>query len=107
MRSSPSSPTSRPLTSAFRRTARTRRITTGTREEQGNPQGGSPVPPYAGDKVESQRKHQRTFSFEFFPPKTPEGKAKLRTTWQQLAQLKPRFFSCTFGAGGSTQQGTL
>ena len=57
--------------------------------------------------MESQRKHARTFSFEFFPPKTPEGKAKLRTTWQQLAQLKPRFFSCTFGAGGSTQQGTL
>ena len=47
------------------------------------------------------------FSFEFFPPKTPEGKAKLRDTWQQLAQLKPRFFSVTFGAGGSTQQGTL
>ena len=48
-----------------------------------------------------------TFSFEFFPPKTPEGKAKLRATWRQLAQLKPRFFSVTFGAGGSTQQGTL
>jgi methylenetetrahydrofolate reductase (NADPH) len=48
-----------------------------------------------------------TFSFEFFPPKTPEGKAKLRATWQQLAHLKPRFFSVTFGAGGSTQQGTL
>jgi len=47
------------------------------------------------------------FSFEFFPPKTPEGKAKLRATWQQLAQLAPRFFSVTFGAGGSTQQGTL
>lgn len=47
------------------------------------------------------------FSFEFFPPKTPEGKAKLRATWQQLTQLKPRFFSVTFGAGGSTQQGTL
>jgi methylenetetrahydrofolate reductase (NADPH) len=48
-----------------------------------------------------------TFSFEFFPPKTAEGKAKLRATWQQLAQLGPRFFSVTFGAGGSTQQGTL
>ncbi len=47
------------------------------------------------------------FSFEFFPPKTAEGKVKLRATWQQLAQLKPRFFSVTFGAGGSTQQGTL
>ena len=49
----------------------------------------------------------REYSFEFFPPKTAEGKEKLRATWQQLAQLKPRFFSVTFGAGGSTQQGTL
>jgi methylenetetrahydrofolate reductase (NADPH) len=49
----------------------------------------------------------RTFSFELFPPKTEEGKAKLRATWQELAKLKPRFFSVTFGAGGSTQQGTL
>jgi methylenetetrahydrofolate reductase (NADPH) len=49
----------------------------------------------------------RAFSFEFFPPKTTEGKDKLRATWQQLAQLRPRFFSVTFGAGGSTQQGTL
>jgi methylenetetrahydrofolate reductase (NADPH) len=46
-------------------------------------------------------------SFEFFPPKTPEGKEKLRAAWQALAQLKPRFFSCTFGAGGSTREGTL
>jgi methylenetetrahydrofolate reductase (NADPH) len=49
----------------------------------------------------------RVFSFEFFPPKTPDGKEKLRATWQQLAKLKPRFFSVTFGAGGSTQVGTL
>ena len=49
----------------------------------------------------------RIFSFEFFPPKTPEGKEKLRATWQQLAKLQPRFFSVTFGAGGSTQLGTL
>jgi methylenetetrahydrofolate reductase (NADPH) len=49
----------------------------------------------------------RTFSFELFPPKTEEGKAKLRATWQELSRLKPRFFSVTFGAGGSTQQGTL
>ena len=46
-------------------------------------------------------------SFEFFPPKTPEGKAKLRAAWQELAKLKPRFFSCTYGAGGSTREGTL
>jgi len=57
--------------------------------------------------MESQRKHQRVFSFEFFPPKTEEGKAKLRETWKQLGQLRPRFFSVTFGAGGSTREGTL
>ena len=49
----------------------------------------------------------RAFSFEFFPPKTPEGKERLRATWQELAKLKPRFFSCTYGAGGSTREGTL
>jgi methylenetetrahydrofolate reductase (NADH) len=47
------------------------------------------------------------FSFEFFPPRSAEGKAKLRATWQELAKLKPRFFSCTYGAGGSTREGTL
>ena len=47
------------------------------------------------------------FSFEFFPPRTPEGKSKLRAVWQELARLKPRFFSCTYGAGGSTREGTL
>ena len=47
------------------------------------------------------------FSFEFFPPKTPEGKATPRTTWQQLAALTPKFFSVTFGAGGTTREGTL
>ena len=57
--------------------------------------------------MESQRKHPRNFSFEFFPPKTPGGEEKLRATWQQLAQLKPKFFSVTFGAGGSTRERTL
>lgn len=46
-------------------------------------------------------------SFEFFPPKTQEGVDKLRATRAQLATLKPKFVSVTFGAGGSTQQGTL
>ncbi len=50
---------------------------------------------------------QRNFSFEFFPPKTPEGAEKLRATVKQLAQFNPAFFSVTFGAGGSTQEGTL
>jgi len=57
--------------------------------------------------MQSQQKHPRTFSFEFFPPKTPEGMEKLRATRQQLAQLKPKFFSVTFGAGGSTRDRTL
>jgi len=49
----------------------------------------------------------RTFSFEFFPPQTPEGVEKLRATRAQLAQLQPEFFSVTFGAGGSTRDRTL
>ncbi len=47
------------------------------------------------------------FSIEFYPPKTPEGADKLRVARAKLAQLDPRYFSVTFGAGGSTQQGTL
>ena len=46
-------------------------------------------------------------SFEFFPPKTAEGIAKLRSARRQLAQLQPEFFSVTFGAGGSTRDRTL
>ena len=57
--------------------------------------------------MESQRKLPRTFSFEFFPPNTPEGQEKLRATTLQLAQLKPKFFSVTYGAGGSTRERTL
>jgi len=50
---------------------------------------------------------KREFSFEFFPPKTPEGVERLRATRRQLAQLGPSFFSVTYGAGGSTREGTL
>lgn len=46
-------------------------------------------------------------SIEFFPPKTPEGAEKLRGVRQQLYGLKPQFCSVTYGAGGSTQQGTF
>ena len=46
-------------------------------------------------------------SFEFFPPKTPEGAKKLVAVRQKLYALKPEFFSVTYGAGGSTQDGTL
>ncbi|MBK9439879.1 MAG: methylenetetrahydrofolate reductase [NAD(P)H] [Comamonadaceae bacterium] len=46
-------------------------------------------------------------SIEFFPPKTPEGVDKLRTVRQAMYALKPEFCSVTFGAGGSTQEGTF
>jgi methylenetetrahydrofolate reductase (NADPH) len=57
--------------------------------------------------MESQKKFPRTYSFEFFPPNTPEGQEKLRATTKQLAQLNPKFFSVTYGAGGSTRERTL
>ena len=47
------------------------------------------------------------FSIEFFPPKSIEGAEKLRLVRQKLALLEPKYFSVTFGAGGTTQQGTL
>ncbi len=46
-------------------------------------------------------------SIEFFPPQTPEGLEKLRTTRAELAQLNPQFFSVTYGAGGSTRERTF
>lgn len=46
-------------------------------------------------------------SFEFFPPKTPEGAEKLRAVRQQLYARQPEFCSVTYGAGGSTQEGTF
>ena len=46
-------------------------------------------------------------SIEFFPPQTPEGVDKLRVVRAELAELKPAFFSVTFGAGGSTRERTF
>ena len=57
--------------------------------------------------MESQKKHPKVYSFEFFPPKTEKGVANLRNTRDQLASLGPRFFSVTFGAGGSTRERTF
>ena len=57
--------------------------------------------------MQSQQKHPRTYSFEFFPPNTDEGEEKLAVTARELALLKPKFFSVTYGAGGSTQARTL
>ena len=57
--------------------------------------------------METQKQYSPVYSCEFFPPKTDEGAEKLRTTRDQLARLKPRFFSVTFGAGGSTRERTF
>lgn len=48
-----------------------------------------------------------TFSVEFFPPKTDEARAQLYETARDLAQLEPDFVSVTYGAGGSTRDGTV
>lgn len=57
--------------------------------------------------MKSQKKYKPGISVEFFPPKTEEGRENLRKTRGELAKLKPAFFSVTYGAGGSTQQGTV
>ncbi len=53
---------------------------------------------------EIMARQKPTFSFEFFPPKTPEAADALLTTIKQLEALKPSFVSVTYGAGGSTRQ---
>ncbi len=58
-------------------------------------------------KMETQKQFPQTFSFEFFPPRTAEGVSKLKAVRKKLSLLQPKYFSVTFGAGGSTQQGTL
>lgn len=57
--------------------------------------------------MESQKKYPQTFSFEFFPPKNDQATENLRAATGHLAQLKPRFCSVTFGAGGSTRDKTF
>jgi len=56
--------------------------------------------------MESQRRHPRVFSCEFFPPNTEQGKIKLQATREALTQLRPAFFSVTYGAGGSSRERT-
>ncbi len=57
--------------------------------------------------MKTQRKFEPRFSFEFFPPRTPEAVGKLQVTRDRLAALRPDYFSVTFGAGGSTRERTF
>jgi methylenetetrahydrofolate reductase (NADPH) len=57
--------------------------------------------------MESHKKHKPAFSFEFFPPRTPESVARLQQTQERLAKLSPAFISVTYGAGGSTRELTF
>ena len=55
----------------------------------------------------SDRAPSTPVSFEFFPPNTPVGDAKLKDVVQRLGEVKPEFFSVTYGAGGATRDKTL
>ncbi len=57
--------------------------------------------------MKTQKQFKRRFSFEFFPPKTDQGREKLQTVRNRLAEVHPDFFSVTFGAGGSTRDRTV
>lgn len=52
------------------------------------------------------RDAKRTFSLEYFPPRSKQGELSLAAARQELSKLNPAFASVTFGAGGSTQDGT-
>lgn len=56
--------------------------------------------------MDSQKKFARVFSCEYFPPKDDAARDVLHQTTGELAKLKPKYFSVTYGAGGSTQAGT-
>jgi methylenetetrahydrofolate reductase (NADPH) len=53
------------------------------------------------------KEKQRTYSFEFFPPKTEKGEAKLYETAAVFTELEPDWFSVTYGAGGGTREKTI
>jgi methylenetetrahydrofolate reductase (NADPH) len=56
--------------------------------------------------MNTQKNFPRVFSCEYFPPKDDDAKVKLHDTTRELATLKPKYFSVTYGAGGSTRAGT-
>ncbi len=65
------------------------------------------VPQHEGSRLNTHSSPERVFSFELFPPKTAAGMEKLQTNVLHLAALGPRYFSVTYGAGGSTRDRTF
>src|SRR5450631_4377289 len=63
-------------------------------------------PTTTGTERAARMPSQHVFSVEFSPPRSAEGLEKLRATRAELAQVAPAFYSVTFGAGGSTREGT-
>jgi methylenetetrahydrofolate reductase (NADPH) len=57
--------------------------------------------------MKTQEKYPKTYSFELFPPKTTDGMEKLKAAVGRLNVVAPRYFSVTYGAGGSTQERTF
>ncbi|HRD66486.1 MAG TPA: methylenetetrahydrofolate reductase [NAD(P)H] [Candidatus Competibacter sp.] len=57
--------------------------------------------------MDSQKRHPKIFSCEFFPPNTDEGMRKLFAAREELMRMRPAFFSVTYGAGGSTRERTF
>jgi methylenetetrahydrofolate reductase (NADPH) len=60
-----------------------------------------------GTVRELLQQERPTWSFEFFPPRDEAAEAQLWTALRQLERLRPSFVSVTYGAGGSTREGTV